>query len=219
MNHGPSRSGTPAVSKPARRYDNSARRARAALTRRRIVEAGAELLRRSPIRKWDEVTIGSVARHAGVHERTVYRHFGNEKALRDAVMAHLEESAGVDLTSLRLEELSGVAATVLRFASAFPSEPATPLDPTLDDADQRRRDALINAVSRSAAGWDSSERVRAAAVLDLLWNFSSFERLRDGWGLSDDEAIDVIRWGVDLVTQAAPTDTGTRNGNRTGVDG
>ncbi len=189
-------------SAPARRYDNSTREAQAAGTRERIIAAGAELLRESSIRDWAEVTVRSVAERAGVHERTLYRHFGTDKGLRDAVMGRLEEEAGVDLDALSLEDVSQVAARVLRFASSYPTEPAPPLDPTLHEADTRRRLALLRVVEERTAHWDAESQVRAAAVIDLLWSFSSFERLRTSWGLDGEEAINVIEWGIEMVIEA-----------------
>jgi hypothetical protein len=44
--------------------------------------------------------------------------------------------------------------------------------------------------------------VRAAAVIDLLWSFGAFERLRTGWGLDGEQAISVIEWGIELVVDA-----------------
>ena len=91
-----------------RRYDSPLRRQRAAETRERIVAAGAELLHGFPVWNWRALTIRSVAARAGVNERTVYRHFANERDLRDAVMARLESEAGVALEGLALGGLSSV---------------------------------------------------------------------------------------------------------------
>ena len=72
--------------RPRRRYDGTLRRQQAGETCDRIVAAGSDLLRGSPIRDWRALTIRAVAERAGVNERTVYRHFVNEQGLRDAVM-------------------------------------------------------------------------------------------------------------------------------------
>src|ERR1700683_2616023 len=74
-----------------RSYDGTLRREQAAVTRERIVVAGSELLHRGSIRDWKRLTVRAVAERAGVSERTVYRHFGNERGLSDAVMHRLEE--------------------------------------------------------------------------------------------------------------------------------
>ena len=64
-----------------------------------------------------------------MNERTVYRHFANERALRDAVMHRLEEEAGIDLTGLRLEDVADVAARIFEHVSAYPRKARPPLDP------------------------------------------------------------------------------------------
>src|SRR5215831_8126680 len=102
---------------PRRRYDNRRRRELAELTRERIVAAGAELVHEASIRDWRGVTVRAVAERAGVHTRTVYRHFASERALRDAVMERIEEEAGIDLTTLQLNGVAQVAERIFRFIS------------------------------------------------------------------------------------------------------
>ena len=186
-----------------RRYDNSSRREQAAATRDRVVTAGAELLRESSVRDWGNVTVRAVAERAGVSERTVYRHFGTEKGLRDAIMAHNEQRAGIDLGAVDIDDLADVAAKVLRFASAYPRRPEPPLDATLHEADARRQAALVRAVEGCTPTWSEQEQLRAAALIDLIWSINSYERLLGGWQMDRDAAIDVVRWGVDLVVSEA----------------
>jgi AcrR family transcriptional regulator len=186
-----------------RRYDNSSRREQAAATKDRVVAAGAELLRESPVRDWGNVTVRAVAERAGVSERTVYRHFGTEKGLRDAIMARNEERAGIDLGSVHIDDLAEVAAKVLRIASDYPRTPEPPLDATLHEADARRQAALLRAVEECSPTWSEQEQLRAAALIDLIWSINSYERLLSGWQLDSDAAIDVVRWGVGLVVAEA----------------
>jgi len=82
--------GTPARGPAARKYDSPVRRQRADDTRARIIDAGCRVLQHSSIRDWRALTVRGVADQAGVNERTVYRYFGNERGLRDAVMHRLE---------------------------------------------------------------------------------------------------------------------------------
>src|SRR4029077_1252269 len=128
---------------PKRRYDNTRRREQANETRARIVSAGAELVRESSIRDGRGLTIRAAAEQAGVNERTVYRHFANERALRDAVMQRLEEAAGVDLSQMRLHSIAELTAPLPPFASSYPMEPRPPLDPTLAATNRRQHDALL----------------------------------------------------------------------------
>ena len=66
------------------------------------------------------LTVRAVADRAGVNERTVYRHFENERGLRDAVMHRLEEEAGIDLGAMALEDVAKVAARVSTHVTSFP---------------------------------------------------------------------------------------------------
>ena len=130
-----------------RQYDSPLRRQRAVETRERIVEAGCRLLQQL-LRSATGVrlTIRGVAEEAGVNERTVYRYFGNEKGLRDAVMHRLEQKAGIDLEGMRLEDVADIAARIFAHVSAYPLRPKPPLDPTLTDANLRQRRALFGAL-------------------------------------------------------------------------
>jgi AcrR family transcriptional regulator len=95
---------------PSRRpYNGARRREQAGQTRDRIVSAGSELLHRSSIRDWRGLTVRAVAERAGVNERTVYRYFGNERGLRDAVMQREEQDAGIDLAGMQLDDIADIA--------------------------------------------------------------------------------------------------------------
>ena len=185
-----------------RRYDSEVRRQQAAATRERIVAAGAELLRGSSIRDWDALTIRGVADRAEVNVRTVYRHFANERALRDAVMQRLEADAGIDLATLRLEDLADVTARIFRHVSSYPLDRRPPLDPTLAETHQRQHAALLGAVSAHASTWSQADQTLAAAMLDVLWGVASYERLAVDWQLERDEAIRGIAWVIQLVEEA-----------------
>jgi len=185
-----------------RRYESALRREGAAQTRDRIVSAGAELLRGSPIRDWGGVTIRAVAERAGVNERTVYRHFANERALRDAVIHRLEQHAGVDLAQMQLEDVADVTAAIFRLVSAHPINPRAPLDPTLADASSRQHDALLGAVAKGAPRWTAADHTVAAAMLDVLWAVGSFERLLVDWELEPEQAIGAVTWVIGLVEEA-----------------
>jgi AcrR family transcriptional regulator len=185
-----------------RRYDSPLRRQRAAQTRERIVAAGWELAHECPVWDWRALTVRAVAKRADVNERTVYRHFPSERELRDAVMQRLEEEAGVTLEGLRLQDVADVAARVFAHVSSFPLASRTPRDATLRAADQRRREALLHAVASPAAGWPETDRKMAAAILDVLWSVTSYERLLAGWELAPGEATRAITWAMGLIEAA-----------------
>jgi AcrR family transcriptional regulator len=185
-----------------RPYDITLRSERAAETRERIVVAGSDLLHRSSVRDWRALTIREVAQRAGVNERTVYRHFGNERGLRDAVMHRIEDEAGIDLSVMQLEDIATVTSSILEHVSSYPLESRPPLDPTLTEASHRQRQALLDAVAARADGWSPEDQSLAAAMFDVLWSVASYERLVVDWRLDRQRAIRDITWVIGLVEQA-----------------
>jgi len=185
-----------------RTYDGTLRRERAAETRERIMVAGSELLHRESIRDWKKLTVRAVAERAGVNERTVYRYFGTERGLRDALMQRNEQEAGINLAGMQLEDIGTVAAQIFEHVSQYPREPRPPLEPTLADAKQRQRDALLGAIATRADQWSDEEQTVAAAVFDVLWSVASYERLVVDWQIDRARAVRGISWVIELVEQA-----------------
>lgn len=186
----------------ARRYDSPLRQQRAEETRDRIVEAGSELLRGSSIRDWRGLTMRAVADRAGVNERTVYRHFSNERGLRDAVMHRIEAQAGIDLAALELEGIADAARRIFAEVSTHPLPLRPVLDPTLGDASQRQHEALLRALAPRTEGWSEADRTVAAAMFDVLWGVAPYERLVSDWGLDSDQAVAGITWVIGLIEEA-----------------
>ena len=191
-----------------RSYDSPVRRERAAETRERIIAGGAEILHEHAVWNWNALTIRGAARRAGVNERTVYRHFSGEWELRQAVMTRLEQEAGVALDDLRLDDIQAFTARVLGFVSSFPLDPRTTRDPTLMEAHDRMRDALLAAVQQGNSGMSARDRTIAAAMLDVLWSVGSYERLVADWGIDPQDAIAGVTWVIGLVERAIREDVG-----------
>jgi len=185
-----------------RRYDSPVRRQRAAETRERIVLAGAELLHGFPVWNWRALTVRAVAGRAGVNERTVYRHFANERELRDAVLRRLEEEAGVDLTGMTLDDVREVTTRILEYSSAFPVAPRTERDATVAAASAPPRNALLAAVAAHTVEWCEVDRALAAAMFDVLWSPVSYERIVVDWDVDPKEAIRGVTWVIGLVQDA-----------------
>ena len=192
---------------PLRRsYDSPVRRQKAAQTRTRILAAGAALARQSADWDWPELTFRAVAARAGVSERTVFRYFGTERDLHRAVMRQLEVEAGVEYQGLELSQLGPMARRVFvamsRFAVAGSPTTAPNIDATLTEEDDRRRDALLVAVSRETAAWSEVERRMASGILDVLWHVPAYDRLVNSWDLDADSAIAALEWALSLVVDA-----------------
>ena len=108
-----------------RPYDSPLRRRQAADTRERILAAGSELVHGFDSWDWRDLTVRAVAKRAGVNERTVYRHFSNERELHDAVMRRLQEEAGDPLDGLTLDQFAAVVADLFAYLSSFATAPRT----------------------------------------------------------------------------------------------
>jgi AcrR family transcriptional regulator len=194
-----------ATSTPSRRrYDSPLRRQRAAQTRERIVSAGATLVRSFATWDWKELTFRAVAQSAGVSESSVYRHFANERELRDAVMQRLGEQAGVTYEGVTLDEVADVTGRVFAAMSGFAASSWTQQvdDPTFTTVDQVRGQALRDAVGAAAPHWSPQQRDAAAGILDVLWSPVSFERLVVQWRMDPEQATGVIRWAIGLVVDS-----------------
>ncbi len=196
---GPSPGRTARSSRP---YDNTLRRTRAAETRARIVAAGCDLLHETSITDWKGLTIRAVAEHAGVNESTVFRHFGSERGLKDAVMHHLEQQAGIELEELSLDDIADVAARILDTVASHPIARRPPSDSTLAEAGRRQHHALKRAVAQHTAEWTESDREIAAAMLDALWSPEVYQRLAVDWQLDQGQATRGVTWAITLVTAA-----------------
>jgi AcrR family transcriptional regulator len=188
--------------RPSRPYDGTLRRRRAAETRERILDAGSELIHRTSVRDWKKLTVRAVAERAGVNERTVYRYFGSERGLRDAMLHRNEQEAGIELEGMRLEDVATVAAQIFDHVAQYPREPRPPLDPTLMAAKDRQHQALLDAVATEVGRAPDPQQVTVAALLDALWSVASYERLVDGWSIDHVQAVNGIAWVIGLVEAA-----------------
>jgi AcrR family transcriptional regulator len=179
------------------------RRQQTAATRARIVAAGSELVHEFDSWHWDALTFRAVAERAGVGERTVYRHFPTERHLHDAVMARLEEEAGVTYEGLELASLPEITARVFSSRRSFAAHEAIDVaeDALLVEVDQRRRDALLHAVTTATPTWSETKQRRVAALLDVVWSMPAYERLVGAWDFDGDDATDAITWLMSLLTQ------------------
>ncbi len=191
-----------------RAYNSPVRRQQVAETRERIVAAASEMVHGFESWDWRALTVRAVAERAAVSERTVYRHFADERALHDAVMRRLVDEAGVTLDEITLEDFGPMTARVYDYLSSFAVHPRTLHDPTFAAVDEARRESLVAAVQPSTAGWEPGERAIVAAVLDVMWNVPTYERLRTAWDLDAAQAARAATWVVGLVEQAV------REGNR-----
>ena len=93
-------------------------------------------------------------------------------------MRLLEQEAGISYEHVVIDDLPDIAS---RLFASLPSFAVPPIfvqrDPTFVASDQRRREALMRAVSELTHDWPQEERRMAASMLDVLWTPLSYERL------------------------------------------
>ncbi len=191
-----------------RTYDNRARQEKAAQTRERIIAAGSQLVHEYDSWSWHDLTFRAVAERAGVGERTVYRHFPTERHLHGAVMTRLESEAGISYEDVDLTNLAETTARVFAALQRFSVREwvPTPRDSAFVSSDDRRREALLRAVSEAAPQRQEQERRTMAGLLDLLWSPASYERLVGVWGLDGADATRAIEWLMARVAEAIEAD-------------
>lgn len=190
------------VTKDKRKYHSPLRQKQAAQTRQRIIAAGSELVHGFQSWDWKNLTAKAVGERAGVSERTVQRHFSSERALRDAVLQGLVEESGVDLAELSIGGFDDVVSTMFRYLSSFAVEPEIALDPSQTKMDQMRKLALVTAVADATPTWSRQEQEMVAAILDMLWQPATHDRLKVAWDLDADSFTRVISWFTALVQDA-----------------
>jgi AcrR family transcriptional regulator len=188
-------------------YDGALRQERAEETRERIITAGTELVHRESVRDWKTVTIRAVAVRAGVNERTVYRYFGNERGLRDALLQRIEQDSGIDVNGMQLGQIGQMAAKILGQVSQYPRDPRPQLVPTLEVAKERQQAALLEAVSASAEELPDELKRVVAAMLDVQWSVATYERLIENWQIDHDLAVRGVQWVLELIGDAIERST------------
>ncbi len=186
----------------ARKYHSPLRQEQAAKTRERIITAGSELVHSFPTWDWKNLTANAVSKRAGVSERTVHRHFSSERELRDAVLQALVAESGVDLGRISLEGFDDIVISMFSYLASFAAAPDITEDPSQTEVDAMRTRALADAVAAVTPGWSSREREPVAAVLDMLWQPATQDRLKLVWNQDAETFARTIRWFIALIRDA-----------------
>ena len=176
----------------ARRYDSSLRQERAAQTRERIIDAGAALVHEFSSWDWRELSVRAVAARAGVHERTVYRHFPTEEGLRAAVVERLQQEASIRPEDVTLDNIEDQVGRLFAYLASFSSSAERKTDAALAAVDERRNAALLAVVVGAAPDWSERDQRSTAALIDVLWGVPTYRRLVDGWQLDEKEATRAV---------------------------
>jgi AcrR family transcriptional regulator len=191
-----------------RRYEQQQRAETAEQTRRRILDAVIERLRKAPA---EPVSIDRIAEMAGVARSTVYAIFGSRAGLFDAVAADVLEREDYELLLEAKHEPDAREHMRVGFRTATEMLAADPdtvralfsmaqLDErAVGDAVRRREERRAAGMTRLARRLDEQDLLRpdvsvedAEQILWVLTSFESFDLLYTRRGLSRKATADLL---------------------------
>ena len=192
----------------ARAYEQKARAAAAAETRRRIIDAVIDRLRKAPA---ERISVDTIAKDAGVARSTVYLIFGSRAGLFDTVAEEVYDRAGYPrlLEAVRVPDprdtlRGGITAGVHIFAAyrdvfrAFYSMEELEKEATggaISRIEENRSDGMEWLARRLARHKQLRPGVKTSEAADVLWiaaSFEAFDLLYTGRGLSADETARIL---------------------------
>lgn len=185
-----------------RRYNSEIRQQQSSQTRELIIASGVQLAHEFPSWDWKNLTFRAISERAGISERTVYRYFPTEQALKDAVIQQLVKESGIDLNALTLTEFTTTIKGLFSYMLSFAAKTKADEDPAFQSVDQDRRMALLRSVIQATPGWSEAQQQIVTAALDILWQPSTYERLLNGWNFDSEKSLAALTWLIDLIVQA-----------------
>lgn len=198
---------------------NSPREQLAAMTRERILEAVARILRSG-----GEVTFDHAARESGIPPRTLYRYFENKDALFSAFWRWANATIEVPALPASPEELiEHIPALYAAFDRDEALVRAMMHDPhgrrvRMGHAEARRakfRDALKSLI----AGLDEEDATGLLASVSAICSASGWEMIKDNWHLEGLAAGRAAQWGVESLIATARLKAGATPDRTQGKDG
>lgn len=171
-------------------YRSALRERQKADTRALILETVEKLLEN---RALGELSLATVAREAGITERTVYRHFATREQLLDATWAAVNESLGIQEFPGSVEEL------IERPKKLFPAfdrrgEVVRAMLASTQGrelrlrANQQRQVAIRTLVKSARRNLRDPALTRLCAAVQLLCSAPGWATMTDYWGLDSAEA-------------------------------
>lgn len=192
----------------ARAYELKARAESAAETRRRIIDAVIDRLRKAPA---ERISVDAVARKAGVARSTVYLIFGSRAGLFDAVALEVYDRAGYPrlLEAVRVPDprdtlRGGITEGVHIFAAyrdvfrALYSMEELETEATggaISRVEENRAEGMTWLARRLSRHKQLRPGVKIAEAAHVLWiaaSFEAFDLLYTGRGLSADETARIL---------------------------
>src|SRR3954449_7371177 len=184
--------------KTTRPYRMSARAEATQATRERILDTALSQF----LERWyDEVTIASVAKAAGVLPQTIVNHFGTKEGLLDAAVLHHEperhrEACDDPVEGVVLDYESGGDATI-RFIALEERVPA--LKPFLARGRAGHRAWIERAFADRLPAGPPAARERAVALHVAALDISPWKLFRRDMGISRHATVGAMRALVDAL--------------------
>ena len=202
-----------------RKYHSPRRRLDTAETRRRILEAAAELHTKHGIKA---TTYAMIAAQADVAVPTVYNHFptldGLQAACGGEIMAKAPALApeiftGIENLDERIDALARAINAFYRFVAPwwrwtfYESRLLAELEPRYKRAAKQRRELLALALA-PAFGTQPPEAL--VSLCESVIDFPSWERLTGEYGLGDAEAVQTMSDGLLALGESQRAPVGAR---------
>jgi AcrR family transcriptional regulator len=192
----------------ARAYEQKARAESAAETRKRILDAVIERLRKEPAKR---ISVDAIAADAGVARSTVYLVFGSRAGLFDAVAEEVYERAGYlqVLEAIRVPDpmdtlRGGIAEGVHMFAryrdvfrALFSMEELEPAATAgaIRRVEEQRAEGMMWLARRLSRAKQLKPGLKIKEAAHMLWiatSFEGFDLLYTSRGLTADETARVL---------------------------
>lgn len=200
------------MSRAEQKKGSSLREAHKDLTRDRILDAAIDLLRLEDL---DTLRLADVAAHAGLTERTLYRHYATREVLLKAIWPRLQARVGApgfpatasDLAEMPLwlfpnfdEEGGAVRASLFSPAGR---ELRRALNP-------ERQAAIRKGVREARPDLREPALTRLCAVVHLIGGAYGWAVMKDAWDLTGEEAGRAASEAMRVLLGLPPAPTGTK---------
>jgi AcrR family transcriptional regulator len=196
-----------------RAYESSLRGQQARQTRERVLDAMIAALARQ-----EDISVGKLAKAAGVSIPTVYRYFPTREALMDAVQNALGTRLGrprwpesaVDLVARVPQRYAWFDENGLMMRAILSSS----LGREVRRAVQRGREqGLMRAMSGRCSHLDAPRARAAVAIIGVIDHAMTWRELRDEWVISGENAAGAAQWAVSALLERLEHDGRAAKGN------
>ncbi len=181
----------------SRTYKSPLREEQMEQTRERILETLAEILVDESI---SDVSVAVVAERARVSVRTAYRYFPTKEAMFDALNVWMRKRFGSPPLPTSVAKLPEDIAHLIRYFSAnerlMRASRSLPLRELRSRRKLEQARIMTKVTAEHAPHLDAETVRRRAAALHIVMGSDIWMTLRDTWGFSEDEIIDVVQWAL-----------------------